>query len=30
MNHQRFTEQDYQNWCEDYLNGMSSQRISDK
>ena len=30
MNNQRFTEKDYQNWCEDYLNGMSSQRISAK
>jgi len=25
-----YTEKDYQNWCEDYLSGMSSQRIADK
>ena len=30
MNYQKFTEKDYQNWCEDYLSGMSSQRIADK
>jgi len=30
MNYQKFSEKDYQNWCEDYLSGMSSQRIADK
>ncbi len=30
MNNKRFTEKDYQNWCEDYLSGMSSQGIANK
>jgi hypothetical protein len=30
MNNQRLTEKDYKMWREDYLNGMSSQKIYEK
>lgn len=30
MNNKRFTEKDYDLWCEDYKNGLSSQKIFEK
>ena len=30
MNYQKFSEKDYQNWCNDYLSGLSSQSIANK
>jgi len=30
MNNQHFTNRDYDMWCEDYKNGLSTQKIADK
>lgn len=30
MNNTKFTENDYQNWCDDYRSGMSVQKVADK
>ena len=30
MNNQKFTNKDYDMWCEDYANGLSLQKIVDK